>query len=103
MKSKSSKRTPAPYTWHLRRPFKCEFDREHWWMGKLDSTIEPAAAAYELARRHPMVGKTRCRFRKKPWYGSELRGPMSREQLRQALTDLQDEPDAVACLCLVSL
>jgi hypothetical protein len=43
------------YTWHLRSPFKEEFDRSHWWKGKDQSKIEPVAALYELARRHPHV------------------------------------------------
>ena len=41
------------YTWHLRPPFKAKFDRAHWWNGQKE--IEPAAALYELARRHPLV------------------------------------------------
>ena len=41
------------YAWHLRPPFKAQFDYSHWWEGQ--SEIEPAAALYELARRHPLV------------------------------------------------
>jgi len=44
------------YTWHLRPPFKSQFDRSHWW--KAQSEIEPVAALYELARRHPLVRET---------------------------------------------
>jgi hypothetical protein len=43
------------YTWHLRPPFKDKFDHSHWWTGKPQSEIEPEAALYELARRHPLV------------------------------------------------
>lgn len=43
------------YTWHLRRPFKDTFDRSRWWEGKGEFDIEPSAALYELARRHPLV------------------------------------------------
>lgn len=41
------------YIWHLRPPFRNSFDRCHWWHKQ--SEIEPAAALYELARRHPLV------------------------------------------------
>lgn len=41
------------YTWHLRPPFKSQFDHLHWWKGQ--NEIEPAAALYEPARRHPLV------------------------------------------------
>jgi hypothetical protein len=44
------------YTWHLRPPFKSQFNHSHWWKGQ--SEIEPAAALYELARRHPLVRET---------------------------------------------
>lgn len=43
------------YTWYLRPPFVSHFDRSHWWDGQ--SEIEPAAALYELVRRHPLVGE----------------------------------------------
>jgi hypothetical protein len=46
----------GPYTWHLRPPFKDGgFDRSQWWKGKAD--IDPVAALYEIARRHPSVGR----------------------------------------------
>ncbi len=41
------------YTWYLRTPFRSQFDCLRWWEGQ--SAIEPAAALYELARRHPLV------------------------------------------------
>jgi hypothetical protein len=41
------------YTWHLRPAFRDHFDCSHWWDG--NSVIEPGAALYELARRHPFV------------------------------------------------
>ena len=43
------------YTWHLRLPYRKHFDSSHWWKGRSESEIEPAAALYELARRHPLV------------------------------------------------
>lgn len=42
------------YTWHLRAPFTDKFDSDHWWRSQPNS--DPAAALYELARRHPRVG-----------------------------------------------
>ena len=45
------------YTWHLLPPFKVKFDRSQWWK-KEPNEIEPAAALYELARRHPLVNET---------------------------------------------
>ncbi len=45
------------YTWHLRPPFDKKFDCSHWWKGLPDSKIEPVAALYELARRHPIISK----------------------------------------------
>jgi hypothetical protein len=60
MKTKSSKEAwelkREPYKWHLLPPFTIKFDRCQWWIGKTDKTIEPIAAIYELARRHPSVG-----------------------------------------------
>src|ERR1017187_3542395 len=50
------------FTWHLRRPFveglkgKRRFDNTHWWDESPDD-ITPSAALYELARRHPDVGR----------------------------------------------
>jgi hypothetical protein len=44
----------ARYTWHLRPPFNKAFDHSHWCKGKPEP--EPAAALYELARRHPLAG-----------------------------------------------
>lgn len=50
------------FTWHLRPPFaegsngKRRFDCTHWW-DKSPDEITPAAALYELARRHPDVGR----------------------------------------------
>ena len=46
------------FTWHFRPLFESQFDRSHWWKGKDQSEIEPAAALYELARRHPLVRET---------------------------------------------
>jgi hypothetical protein len=45
------------YTWHLRPPFKTQFDRSHWWKETPGTEIEPIAALYELARRHPLVSQ----------------------------------------------
>ena len=42
------------FTWHLRPPFKNEFDNSHWW--KNEANIEPISAVYELVRRHPFIG-----------------------------------------------
>ncbi len=41
------------YTWYLQPPFKGKFDNTHWWDNS--SEIEPIAALYEIARRHPLV------------------------------------------------
>jgi hypothetical protein len=49
-------RTRRRYRWHLRPPFKTQFDRSHWW--KNSPNNEPGAALYELARRHPLVRET---------------------------------------------
>jgi len=61
MKQKESSKQDAQavrrrYTWYFRPPFNKQFDRSHWWEGQ--SEIEPAAALYELARRHPLVRET---------------------------------------------
>jgi len=45
------------YTWHLRPPFKDNFDSTHWWAQEGHPEIEPGAALYEIVRRHPSVGK----------------------------------------------
>lgn len=49
----SSRAIRRRYVWHLRRPFRDQFDRSHWWKNR--SKVEPAAALYELVRRHPDV------------------------------------------------
>ncbi len=58
-KSSAPQMTPQAlrrrYTWHLRSPFKEKFDHSHWWEGPFE--IQPIAALYELARRHPLVGE----------------------------------------------
>ena len=46
----------ARYTWHLDSPFDKEFDHTHWWGESVK--VEPEAALYELARRHPLVCET---------------------------------------------
>lgn len=43
------------YSWHLRPPFNDTFDHSHWWKGEDLQKIEPFAALYELARRHPLA------------------------------------------------
>lgn len=53
---KASQAVRRRYTWHLHPPFKNRFDRSQWWEGERD--IEPGAALYELARRHPLVRET---------------------------------------------
>ncbi len=95
----------ARYTWHLRPPFVQEFDRSHWWKG--DSEIQPVAALYELARRHPRVGELRRTFRHSGWYGQELRerlvGTAKERMASLAYDDLGREPAAIHCLCLIGL
>jgi len=92
------------YTWHLRPPFKDEFDASHWW--ERQSDIKDAAL-YELARRHPLVGQTRLRFRDAIWHGAELRPPLTGKALdrmvSQAFKDLGHEHGALHCLCLIGL
>jgi len=95
----------ARYTWHLRPPFNDEFDHSQWWKGQ--SEIEPAAALYELARRHPRVGKLRLKFRGASWYGKELRAPLTgaakRRMASKIVDDLGQEPKPIQCLCLIGL
>ena len=97
----------ARYAWHLRPPFKNEFDRKHWWEKKSDSEIEPIAALYELARRHPRVGQLRLQFLNAGWYGQELRAPLSgnaeKAMVSQACDDLGRKSEAIHCLCLIGL
>jgi hypothetical protein len=97
----------AVYTWHLRPPFEQEFDHSHWWQGKPNSEIDPIASLYELARRHPLIGKMRHKFRHAKWYGQEWSEPRERadqERLASlAYDDLGQEPQAIHCLCLLGL
>lgn len=114
MKKKGSKKTSrketteknrAPYLWYLRPPFDREFQLVKWW-----SDTEPnesLAAAYEIARRHPLVGELRTRFHGSTWYGQELREELEGEAqigwLEAAAADLRSEPTALRCLCLIGL
>lgn len=95
----------ARYTWYLRPPFNDEFDRTHWW--EKEARIDPVAALYELARRHPRVGKLRLKFKRASWYGQELRCPLvgaaEKRLVNQAFDDLGKEPAAIHCLCLIGL
>ena len=47
--------TRAPFTWHLHPPFDKKFDKYHWWENSSESDIDPHAALYEIARRHPLI------------------------------------------------
>lgn len=88
------------YTWHLRPPFKDEFDLSHWWNN--EQQIKPVAALYELARRHPLVGEPRLRVRDTSWYKAQTCDrPLSGPVLRQALVDLKQKSEALRCLCLI--
>ena len=93
------------YTWHLHPPFNNEFDHSHWWEGQ--SKIEPAAALYELARRHPRIGQLWLKFKRASWYGQELRCPLvgaaEKKMVSQAFNDLGKESAAIHCLCLIGL
>jgi hypothetical protein len=97
----------ARYTWHLRPPFDQEFDRSHWWKNEPQIDPAPAAALYELARRHPRVGELRSRLHHAGWYGQELRAPLvgaAKERMAShAFDDLGQEPEALHCLCLIGL
>ena len=95
----------ARYTWHLRPPFNNEFDHAHWWDN--ETQIDPIAALYELARRHPLIGEMRSKYRHAKWYGGEQRGPLvgaaETRILNQVIKDLGQEPDAILCLCQIGL
>jgi hypothetical protein len=98
----------SPYIWYLQRSFLDEFDRSPWWESLTESEISPEAALYELARRHPRIGELRRKFHAKPWYGQELRPPLTgaakkKKLASQAFDDLGQEPEAVHCLCLIGL
>lgn len=59
--------TREMYSWHLNDN---EFDRTQWWQNLPDAKIDPIAALYELARRHPLIGAGRMGlldWRKRPW------------------------------------
>jgi hypothetical protein len=110
-KSHSSKSDAKPlrsrYAWHLQPAFEREFDRSHWWKELSDSEIKPVAALYELARRHPLVGEMRLKFRHASWYGQELRAPLNgaakKSMASLAFDDLGHLPRAIHCLCLIGL
>jgi|SRR5665213_7919 len=94
------------YTWHLRPPFNDEFDHSHWW--EHETQIDPVAALYELARRHPRVGQLWLKFKSASWYGHELPphplgGAVEKKILNQSIKDLGKEPHAIMCLCQIGL
>ena len=89
----------APYTWYLRPPFSNEFDRAHWWKA---INGEPFSALYEIARRHPLVGEAWLKVRHTQWYGLQSQGgQLSGLHFSQAMADLDQEPEAIQCLCLI--
>jgi len=45
----------ALYTWHLRPPFDKDFDHTNWWKNQSESDNDPAAALYEITRRHSLI------------------------------------------------
>lgn len=49
------RRERRKYAWYRRGPFQQIFDASHWWASETE--VQPAAALYELARRHPLVRK----------------------------------------------
>jgi len=95
------------YTWYLRPPFKSKFDSEQWWKGQ--SQIEPAAALYELVRRHPDVGKSRRKVPDAEFYGQYIARPTlvpSEYESRRFLSakaGLNGLPEALACLCCIGM
>jgi len=95
----------ARYTWHLRPPFNGEFDHSHWWEN--ETQIDPVAALYELARRHPQIGQLLLKFKGASWYGHEFPHPLvgaaEKRILNQAIKDLGEEPEAIFCLCEIGL
>jgi hypothetical protein len=97
----------ARYTWHLRPPFKDQFDCSHWWQGKPDNDIQPVAALYELTRRDPRIGHLRSKLRNAKWNGQELRARLvdapKQRIASQAFDDLGQQPKAIHCLCLIGL
>jgi hypothetical protein len=111
-KGRSTKETRetfrAQYSWHLRAPF-TNFDREHWWERQSDiNKIEPEAALYELARRHPIIGALRSRFQLTDL--QEVESPHSARAKKRKQSSgnppfkqLQGLPSAVHCLCLIGL
>ena len=91
----------------MRDQFADEFDKDHWWKSKSEEQIDPRAAVYEIARRHPRIGELRKKFRDKIWYGLELKDQLSEpypeDILSEQSSDLGSEPRAVHCLCLIGL
>src|SRR5687768_5870397 len=92
------------YAWYLKPPFDEEFERTRWWNSETDN---PIGALYELARRHPLIGELRSKYRSQICHGQELRprehGSREEEIISQASDDLGQNPRAVHCLCLIGL
>ena len=95
----------ARYTWHLRPPFNGEFDHSHWWEN--ETQIDPVAALYELARRHPQIGQLLLKLQrcKLVWtrISSSTRWRGEKRISNQAIKDLGEEPEAIFCLCEIGL
>jgi hypothetical protein len=94
------------YTWFLREN---EFDRSQWWKGKDDSEIEPIAALYEIARRHPKVGDLRRKVPLADWFGERIQHPQifthksECEMIDQVNAVIAGESAALSCLCFVGM
>lgn len=95
------------YTWHLCPPHNRFFDSEHWWKQAAPKDITEIAAVYELARRHPEIGRLRSHFQGSSWHGMALRTrpPKNGEGrlITAAWQDLGNKPKAVQRLCLIGL
>lgn len=71
------------YTWYLQPAFNDRFQRCHWW--KPETEVEPVAALYELARRHPSVGELMSILERNPKF------------------DFSGAPSSLVCLARVGL
>jgi len=102
--NKNSASSPAVssrdnYFWYLEDPWAQRFERSHWWDQTSGEQPNSLAAAYELARRHPQIGRAFQEFARRSWFGRGM--GLHAEFEAKAAQEIGNR--TVISLCLIGL